>query len=303
MPARTGPPPQGYTSAHSMGDSIFQGERGRLLAWIALTLLALTALASGLGSLEIRSSNLMGTQAAHEIAGLLDQLMPGSALSALSFLAGFLRLIVFVLLPFSIFYFLKSPEVRKRVLIQVLYLIGFSYSLLVLARNLGSFAGETSAPLLPVYQASPSTLEITPGLSEAPGWMLVAVAALVTLLLLALSVWIIRTIRAKDRPIDAVGEAQWALNAIGEGVELENVIFRAYHRLCTLSSSRYGISRARGMTPKEYERVLARSDMPEWALSRLTRLFEKARYGALPLSSSDEEGAIEALQAIVGESA
>ncbi len=57
------------------------------------------------------------------------------------------------------------------------------------------------------------------------------------------------------------------------------------------------------MTPKEYERVLARSDMPEWALSRLTRLFEKARYGALPLSSSDEEGAIEALQAIVGESA
>lgn len=284
-----------------MKASATQRERLLIFASIVLTLGAVTALASGLSTVEIRSSGMLGAGAAQDISNFLDMSTPGSALSALSFLAGFLRILVLVLLPFSIYYFLKSSNARKRVIIQVLYLIGFSYMLLAISRSLGSIVQEPAAPQ-PSIEPAPSMPMAISEIAEAPAWVVAAVSATLALTALALGWWIVKRLRAREDRIDPQEEARWALDALDDGVELENVIFRAYQRLC-IASSRQGLRRRKGMTPKEYEGLLSRSGMPDWALAQLTRIFEKARYGTGQLSGADEQDAVDALQAILGEPA
>ncbi len=63
-------------------------ERGLLLGLVAVSLLTVTVLASGLSSVEVQSSRQLAFGAVRQIADLANLSMSGSALSALSFPAG-----------------------------------------------------------------------------------------------------------------------------------------------------------------------------------------------------------------------
>ncbi len=277
-------------------------DRGLLIGLVVVSLLAVAALASGLSSVEIQNSRQFSVESAQGVADLVNLSIPASATSALVFLAGFLRLLLLILLPFSIYYFIKSSKARKRVLIQVLYLVGFTYLILALSQSLGQTPLEvTPEPLssIPGPTASP---DLVAGVSNVPGWVSAVASVAIAMLLAAVAVLAYRTLRASERPDhDMAAEARWALDALDRGVSLENVIFRAYHQLCTTSSDRFGMRRHPDMTPTEYEQVLAASGIPSSPLASLTRLFEKARYGSATLSEDDEREAVSALRLILGE--
>jgi hypothetical protein len=285
-----------------MMSDLARRERGLLLALAAITLLTVTVLASGLSSVEVQSSRQFSLVSFQQVADIANLSMPSSVLSAFAFLAGFVRLLLLVFLPFSIYYFIKSSSARKRVLIQVLYLVGFTYLILALSKTLGRPSGERPPlplPLSPTTLRAPDTIA---GATEVPGWVFVVASMAIAVLLAAIAVLAYRRFlvqRTSDRVLAA--EARWALDAIDRGVELESVIFRAYHRLCTTSSDRFGVRRHQDMTPTEYEKVLAISGLPASPLARLTRLFERARYGSTKLNDDDEQEAVAALRLILGE--
>jgi hypothetical protein len=207
-----------------------------------------------------------------------------------------------IMLPVSIYYLIRSSKARKRVLIQLLYLVGFTYVILAFSQSLGQSPMELTPEPLPIDQSQLVAPDVIAELAEVPGWVSV-VASIAIVALLAVITGLVYRRFLKSRNLDgAIAlEARWALEAIDRGVELENVIFRTYHQLCTSSSERFGLSRHRSMTPTEYEKVLGRSGLPESPLARLTRLFEKARYGSASLDSDDEKEAVAALKLILGE--
>lgn len=277
-------------------------ERGLLLALAAVTLLTVTVLASGLSSVELQDGRQFSLDPLRRVADIANLSMPSPALSALAFLARFVRLLLLVLLPISIYYFIKSPNVRKRVLTQVLYLVGFTYLILSLSQTLGRPPGEQTPPPRPIDPTTLRAPDVIGGAAEVPGWVFVVASVAIAILLAAIAVLAYRRFlvqRNSDR--DLAAEARWALDALDRGVELESVIFRAYHQLCATSSDRFGVSRHQDMTPMEYEKVLAISGLPASPLARLTRLFEKARYGSTILDADDEQEAVAALRLILGE--
>jgi len=289
-------PPIPMLSDHARKD------RGLLLGLVVVSLLAVTVLASGLSSVEIQNSRQFSVESAQSVADLANLSIPASAASALIFLAGFLRLLLLILLPFSIYYFIKSSKARKRILIQVLYLIGFTYLILALSQSLGQSPVEVTPEPLPKIPGSTAAPELIAGAANVPGWVYVIASVILAVLLAAVAVLAYRWFRASgSSDHDMAAEARWALEALDRGVSLENVIFRAYHQLCTTSSDRLGVRRHPDMTPTEYERVLARSGIPSSPLASLTRLFEKARYGSAALGDDDERKAVAALRLILGE--
>ena len=191
---------------------------------------------------------------------------------------------------------------RKRILIQVLYLIGFTYLILALSQSLGQSPLEVTPEPLPNIPGPTAAPEVIAGAANVPGWVYVIASVILAVLLAAVAVLAYRWFRTSgSSDHDMAAEARWALDALDRGVRLEDVIFRAYQQLCTTSSDRLGVRRHPDMTPTEYERVLARSGIPSSPLASLTRLFEKARYGSAPLGDDDEREAVAALRLILGE--
>jgi hypothetical protein len=60
-----------------------------------------------------------------------------------------------------------------------------------------------------------------------------------------------------------------------------------------------GIHRQRGMTPSEFASRLEQKGLPSDPVRRLTRLFERARYGGQESSQEDVNEAITCLRAIL----
>jgi hypothetical protein len=295
-------PPKGILPRIPMFFDLARRERGLLLGLVVVTLLAVTVLASGLSSVEIQSSRQFSLDSFRRVAELANISMPSSAFSALAFLAGFLRVMLLVMLPFSIYYFIRSSKARKRVLIQLLYLVGFTYLILALSQSLGQSPMELTPEPLPNDTYPLIAPDAIAEIADVPGWVpVVASIAIVALLAIITALVYHRFVKSKNLDGTMALEARWALDAIDRGVELENVIFRTYHQLCTSSSERFGLSRHRSMTPTEYEKVLGRSGLPASPLARLTRLFEKARYGSVSLDADDEKEAVSALKLILGE--
>ena len=144
-------------------------DRGLLLGLVVVTLLTVTLLASGLSSVEIQSSRQFSLDFFRRVADLANISMPSSAFSALAFLAGFLRVLLLILLPFSIYYFIRSSKARKRVLIQLLYLVGFTYLILALSQSLGQSPMELTPEPLPVDTSTLVAPDVIAGTTEVPG--------------------------------------------------------------------------------------------------------------------------------------
>ena len=294
--------PKGILPRIPMLSDHVRRDRGLLLGLVVVSLLAVTVLASGLSSVEIQNSRQFSTESGQGVVNLANLSIPASATSALVFLAGFLRLMLLILLPFSIYYFIKSSNARKRILIQVLYLVGFTYLILALSQSLGESPLEVTPEPLPSIPGPTASPDLIAGVSSVPGWVHIVASVAIAMLLAATAVFAYRRfIGYEGSNDDMAAEARWALDALDRGVSLENVIYRAYYQLCKTSSDRLGVRRHPDMTPTEYEQVLAGTGLPSSPLASLTRLFEKARYGSAPLSEGDEREAVAALRLILGE--
>lgn len=271
-----------------------------MLAIAAVTLLCVTALAIGVGDLELKPGQPIALDSLDGSPGfgLISQIRVSSAL--MDFLGGILRAGVLVLLPVAIIYTIRSRSARKQVLLQLFYLLLFSAALLSISRNFGPQQLREPNLSPPPVSFSGSPPEVAANLPDPPGWLINAVSALgasaVALLVYQLYQ---RTREQPPTPSSVAAGARQALNDIEAGDRLENVVLRAYYQLCVSSWRRRGVSRAQHQTAREYRGDLRSAGIPAESLDRLTALFEKARYGSSALDAEDERKAIDALRAIL----
>ena len=154
----------------------------------------------------------------------------------------------------------------------------------------GAAAGQGGAGL-----PSPPTF-----ITDPPTWFLLIVDLLLVLIVLG-ALWLLwRLLRPKpDTQALLVQEARAALTDLQAGGDLRNVVLRCYARMCQVLRQSRNVERRRAMTPREFERHLAEIGLRDEHIQRLTRLFERVRYGAKPSSRPEEREAIACLTAIV----
>jgi uncharacterized protein DUF4129 len=208
-----------------------------------------------------------------------------------------------------LFFLLVPPEMRKRLLRQMIslalgtlaVLFALRYRLIqlpslntepVTKTNPGSNAGAGNAPM-PVFQPPSATSWWTYVISFA-------VLAVVLLALWYVYRWWMRPGARYLRELDEIGAiAQSSLDEIAAGREWSDVIIQSYARMSEAVSARRGLQRARATTPREFAERLEQAGLPAQAVVRLTRLFESARYGARAASRSDMNEAVACLNSIL----
>jgi hypothetical protein len=266
----------------------------------ALTLLAIIALAAGLSSVELQP----GLSLSPDLLGGSTKLNPISRIqlpsTLLVFVTSLLRVGFWVLLPLAIIHFIRSRSARKRVLLQLFYMLIFAYVLISLSSGLNLQAG-TAPQLPPGSTGLPGTAEeFSLSIPSAPAWVFFALSAVAVGIIAFGSYRIYQSTRDRQAESSEMGqEARAALESLEAGAELESVIQRAYLRLCQSSWSRRGIARAKHSTAREFEGQLSSAGLPMRSVGALTRLFEKSRYGDAPMEDEDEREAVSALREIL----
>lgn len=139
---------------------------------------------------------------------------------------------------------------------------------------------------------------------QTPAWFdAVSMAITLFMFLVVASViwWAWRRSHASNKPaLEAVSkDAVAALTDLRAGADVQNTILRCYMDMNRSLAQGLGIRRPDGMTPREFEDEMVQEGLPREAVERLTRLFEKVRYGAQMTDAADQEEAIACLEAIV----
>jgi len=278
-------------------------QRKRL--WFALlsvvAVAAVVILSSGLSTLELEEGQPLPRMPSEE-----DELdLPAPATRTVSLLFQVLLMVAAALLPFSIIYYLVSPEARKRALRDILVMLSILLPLYFLSRT-QSETLETldEAPLTPAPpQELPPIADVsfTADPSQGVIWLAnVALALLLAALLVGLAWTLWRRKRRAPTPLDKLAqEAQHAVEAIEAGADLRDTVTRCYFEMMQVLKEERGIRRQRAMTPREFEAQLEGLGIPITQVRRLTRLFEEVRYGDKQLGQQDERQAVISLTSIV----
>jgi hypothetical protein len=207
-----------------------------------------------------------------------------------------------------VFFWLLPPDMRKRVLRQMLSLALGSFAILMALRynlidlpflktkppdatNPAASAGGSGTPL-PTF--SPPQM--------APWWVFLIsfiVLAVFLWLLWAAYRWWLRPAR-RFSELDAIRNiAESSLGEIAAGHNWSDVIIQSYARMSEAVQASRGLQRARASTPREFAERLEQAGLPAQAVQRLTRLFESARYGAAGSSQKDINEAVACLNSIL----
>lgn len=218
-----------------------------------------------------------------------------------------------VLLPFAIIYLIISPEARKRALGTLITVLVIT-SLLLLLRPMVEgieeeieFSEEVPGRI-PEGDLPAPDVEFTA--DPSPGLILAANIALALFLAAGVVaiIWFIWQYLHPDhstqvKGIDALEQlaqgAQEAIGAVRSGADLNDVITRCYFEMTQILREQRGIHRQRAMTPREFEARLEEIGLPAEQIQRLTRLFERVRYGDKSPSKQQQDEAIASLNAIV----
>ena len=292
---------------------MFRRMRTVLLLALGIALVAMLLLAAGVSELELLpGESASGTaEAESEVLGKVPPKLDEALRTAFRIFAA----IIVVGLPLVIIFSLLTPGARKNLLKGIVPMILFVL-LLYLAFRASSNLEEQ---LQPTPTAVAGTPEPTPvpeaptgvaveGAGEvetpAPEWLIwgtiVTLALILALVLVGVVRFLLRYRTRQPSPLAELAEqAEDAAEAIRAGADLRDTVMLCYFRMSQTLQEQRGIWRERDMTPREFETYLARSGIPAEHVGRLTRLFEKVRYGAKTIEAEDERQALSSLGAIV----
>lgn len=127
---------------------------------------------------------------------------------------------------------------------------------------------------------------------------------LLLILLLIFGAWMLwRRLHPAPILVEQIGsQAEAALEELRSGADFKNTILRCYAEMCRVLNQQRGLQRDRGMTPREFEVRLWEAGLPAGPVSKLTRLFERVRYGANQPQPHEEREAYACLEDIAAAS-
>ncbi len=134
---------------------------------------------------------------------------------------------------------------------------------------------------------------------HVPAWatFLFVLVALLVIGMVVVGVW--RLWRARARPIEEFADlTRRYAQELRSGAPVHQTILRCYREMCQLLSERFHLEISRAMTAREFERVLAQIGIVEEHISRLSRLFEWARYSPAHPNPAQEQEALQLLEEI-----
>jgi hypothetical protein len=214
---------------------------------------------------------------------------------AIMLIGGFLILFVLILA-------MLSPEARKR-LIRTILRIGLTAWAIYFALNKfrpeGMFGTEvTGAALDQGTEVIGTPPPYTP--LAVPSWLIYVASLLTVLFFAGIGFWLYRVLRPpKSQLKDLTRAARTALQDISAGRDWDDTVIQCYARMSEALDQKRGLHRQQAMTPQEFAIRLEQAGLPSDPVRRLTRLFEKARYGGRKSSREDVNEAVTCLTAIL----
>ncbi|MBL7174626.1 MAG: DUF4129 domain-containing protein [Desulfobacteraceae bacterium] len=252
--------------------------------------------AASLSSLELRPGR------GRPVAMERQEPETGAVPSPNPFMRIFIRIILLitgVLIPVSIIYHLRSSQGRRRMLI--LFIIALSFILLMNHIPWSKFQRQAPklnmpAPLVDNSQLPPQGDIATP---NPPWWLVLLVSLGLSALILGGSLYLWRRFSRRSSPLELVAkEARKTIDELRSGADLKEGVIRCYFEMNKILREQRGLKRQQAMTTREFENYLNEIGLPDLHIRRLTRLFEKVRYGAKNLTSVEDREAIACLSAI-----
>ena len=282
--------------------------RAFLLIIPSLAVLALLALAAGLHDVQFQPGRAFGRAEAEtlqfSISTLLDQISDVPFWKQFAF-----WLVLFWLVLFIASFF--SPELRKRILWAFVRVAVLFLTILWLIHNRDKLGlGGIMNPLgLPepagadAYADSAPPIFVAPEISPAAVYLLsFAVVALTLGLLWFYGRRFAAPRVSEDEParlIEIAQAARASLDDLSAGRDWEDTILGCYARMTEVVARRRGLNRQQEMTAGEFAVRLGQVGLPRDSVTRLTRLFESARYGNRRAEDREKQEAADCLTSIL----
>lgn len=212
-------------------------------------------------------------------------------------------IILWLVLPASVVYFMISPEARRQVILRVLSISFSTFAMIIVVRWLATSGGCATiqkASLVMTGEGGGEITEVVFTPVDIPSFRYIG-SVLMAIIIVTLVYRIARRIRFR-RPdhLERIAlETEKAVADLRAGADLKNTIKRCYFEMSQALKDYQGLEREVGMTPREFEASLHGLGLPMGNVRRLTRLFEEVRYGAMVAGDHLEQEAIDLLNAIV----
>ena len=284
--------------------SLFENKR-LVLVFSVLALGALTALATGLSNVPFRGAQSFGREEEARALGAVPQNLINSMVDIPLWQQISLWLLILIMIV--LISALLSPELRKR-LILIIIRVGITYWAFYIVFKRYREILQGMGLSLPQQQAGGAADALPPPEFVPPQTIslasyLVSFGLAVLLVLLAwklFNLWKENSAANASLSLNKIaGIARSSLNDLSAGRESTDVIMNCYFRMSDVVENKRNFSRNSSMTPAEFATRLEQGGLPAEAVQRLTRLFERVRYGGYRSGSPDVNEAVACLTTIL----
>ncbi len=275
------------------------------LAIPVLALLSLVLLAAGLSRVSFGGARYGPPAESEEEPSSAVQILQSSEEDLSSLWEQIMSVSLGVLLLVSVVAVILRPknlwEAIKRALPAALW---FAAILLILMRwrDRPFFREQEGAPPgAGVPLAEPGQPFPTLEQVHVPAWVpfLFVLGTLLVIGVTSFVVWRLWKARVRPQTIEELADlTKRYAQELRYGAPVHETILRCYREMCHLLSERFHLEISRGMTAREFERRLAQIGILEEHISRLSRLFEWARYSPARPSPAHEREALQLLEEI-----
>ncbi len=270
---------------------------------LGLASLALIFLAVGISTMELKPGKPL------PLGGMMmpQSSFAGDDLQPMEFTAFniIISLLMWIMGPLFVLMFIISPRLRKSILRMLpIYVMMILFALWLQRQIQENRREQIVEEGLGQAEAMPPVPFPTPPdfVVDPPAWLAVVVTILVAIPTLLLLWFLWRRLNPPQEPTTLeilTDEAEEALATLRAGGDLKETILRCYADMSRILSRQRNINRQQAMTPREFEDHLAQAGFHSDHIQRLTRLFERVRYGAKSVGQCEELEAVDCLSAIV----
>ena len=283
-------------------DTQVKPQRIRQLLVLGLVLIAVITLAAGLPSLIVDEGRDVVTE--NPLAEDVER--GGDAIGPIGDLpAQLVSVATALLIAGSLFLVIRYKQYRQifRYVVGALIISAFIY-LFFNSREI--VLEPPPAQEMAVGEAPESDPEIVAApdfVTEPASWITLAISFGIGVVAVAIGIVIYRRWQRPSPELEPlpllVKDAEITLNEIRAGADLKDAVTRCYLNMSRSVRMNSGISRNEGMTPREFATALYGLGLPQSSVDRLTRLFEKVRYGSHEATQREKLEAVACMEEII----